>query len=165
MKTLKNTLAFGKNNKISAVLSLLVLFLMAVGCGGTKPDLPSESVTESLVKASLADFADAVDKNDFKKLRDNSSDNLKATYTEEQMKTTFKTFVDQKDATVPILRSAGGMKAKFSAPPSIREEKGNYILVAQGNFETTPLKTRFDNEYVWSGGAWKLLKIGTYIER
>lgn len=166
MKTIIKKSRFGKSIKIPAALSLLVLFLMiaAGGCGGGKPDMPSESATQALVKSSLKDFADAVEKGDFKTFRENASKDFQSQFKEEQLKTTFTPFIEKKEVAVPILRSAAGMNAKFSAPPAIREESGNYILVANGNFDTTPAKTRFTNEYVWRDGAWKLLKIGTYLE-
>ena len=108
----------------------------------------------------MSDFADAVDKGDFAAFKANTSKEFQSQYTDEQMKTTFKTLTDQKETTVPILREASKMNAKFTTtPPAVREEQGYSILVADGSFDTeSPLK--FSNEYVYQDGKWKLLKIG-----
>jgi hypothetical protein len=155
---------FGKNTQFTAALALLILLGIVIGCGGSKPEIPAESVSQGLVKSTLADFADAVDKGDFTSFRDKASKDFQATYTVDQMKTVFKVFIDKKDQTVPILKSAAGMNPTFSTPPAIREEKGLYILVLKGTMATTPAKTRFDNEYVWRDNSWLMLKSGTFLE-
>jgi hypothetical protein len=153
---------FGFTNKYSAILPLLIVFLVILGCGG-KPEMPAEADTQNLVKTTTADFADAIDKQDFATFREKASKELSSQYTNDQMKTTFKDFVENKDQIVPILRDASKMNAKFSPAPAIREEKGNYILVTDGSFDTKPVPTRFTNEYVWQDGKWKLLKINVQL--
>ena len=155
---------FGKNTKISAAFAILILLGIVLGCSGTKPEMPAESVSQGLVKDTLTAFADAVDKGDFAAFRDKASKDFQSTYTADQMKTTFKVFIDKKDQTVPILKSAAGMNPTFSTPPAIREEKGNYFLVLKGTMDTKPAKTRFDNEYLWRDNSWKIIKAGTYLE-
>ncbi len=149
------------SNKTSAILALLIVGLIVLGCGG-KPEMPPESTTQSLIKTGITDLADAVDKGDFKAFREKASTDFQSSFTEAQLKTTFQKYVDQKDVIVPILKKAAGKDVKFSPAPSMREEKGSYILVANGTIETgdediKELKTEF--EWVWRDGAWKLLKI------
>lgn len=150
-----------KSNKSSAIIALLILGLIVIGCGG-KPEMPPESTTQSLIKTGITDLADAVDKGDFKAFRDKASADFQSSFTEAQLKSTFQKYIDQKDVIVPLLKKAAGKDVKFSPAPSMREEKGNYILVANGNIELNDedvkeLKVEF--EWVWRDGAWKLLKI------
>lgn len=157
-----NKKIFGFTNKYAAISALLILFLVILGCG-SKPEMPAEADIQSLVKTTTSDFADAIDKQDFGAFRDKGSKELSSQFSSDQMKTTFKSFIDNKDEVVPILRDASKMNAKFSPAPAIREEKGNYILVTDGTFETTPVPTKFTNEYVWQDGKWKLLKINVQL--
>jgi hypothetical protein len=164
MKKLNYLSKFRNNNKLSAFIALVIMLVVVLGCGGGKPEMPKDDAVQSLVKATLSDFADAVDKGDFSGFRAKSSQDFQSQFSDEQMKTAFKAFIDAKAQTVPVLRSAAGMNANFSAAPSIREEKGNYILVTAGTMNTTPAKTRFNFEYVWRDGAWKLLVVKTFLE-
>ena len=153
--------SFLNSNKMSAILAMLIVSLIVLGCGG-KPEMPADSVTQGLLKSSITDLADAVDKGDFKAFRDKASGDFQASFTEAQLKTTFQKYIDQKDVIVPLLRKAAAKEGKFSPSPSMREEKGNYILVANGTFdlpEEEVKELKFENEWVWRDGAWKLLKI------
>lgn len=156
---LKNKSTFGKSNKISAFLAMLIIILIVLGCSAVKPEMPAESVTQSLVKTSLSDLADAIDKEDFKAFREKTSKDFQSTFTEAQLKTTFQSFIDKKDVIVPVLREAGGKDSKFSPSPSMREENGNYILVANGSAAAADAEVKFENEWVYRDNAWKLLKI------
>ncbi|CAN5315921.1 hypothetical protein BH10ACI1_BH10ACI1_16700 [soil metagenome] len=161
MKKIINQIFFENNNRMSAVFALLIVSLIILGCGG-KPEMPADSVTQSLVKTSINDLADAVDKEDFKAFREKASADFQSSFTEAQLKTTFQSYIDQKATIVPLLRKAAGKELKFSSAPSIREEKGSYILVANGNIDLPDedvKELKFENEWVWRNGAWKLLKI------
>lgn len=161
---LRNKLNFKVSNKLSAVLVLMIVVLVALACSGSKPEMPNDAAVQSLVKGTMSDFTDGVDKGDFSALRNNASQDFQSQFAEDKLKTTFKDFSDKKALIVPILRTTSGMTPKFSAPPSIREENGNYVLVANGTFDTTPAGTRFANEYVWRDNAWKLLKVGVFLQ-
>ena len=167
MQKLINELNFGKNNNtISAILAMLIISLVVLGCSSPeKPAAaPTESESQTLVKNTMSDFADAVDKNDFKAFKANTAKEFQTQYSDEQMKTTFKSFTDQKEAIVPILRSAAKTNPKFSTAPTIREEQGYSILVTNGSFEADPQSLKFTNEYVYQDKAWKLLKIDIKFE-
>ncbi len=149
------------SNKTSAILALLIVGLIVLGCGG-KPEMPPESTTQGLIKTGLTDLAEGVEKGEFKTLRDKASADFQSSFTEAQLKSTFQKYIDQKDVIVPLLKKAAGKDVKFSPAPSMREEKGSYILVANGSIEVNEesvkeLKVEF--EWVWRDGAWKLLKI------
>jgi len=123
-------------------------------------DLPSDSEIQALVKETTADFANAIETNDFSELYSKSSSDFQSQYTEAELKTAFKTFVDKKDVIAPILNKAPGTEPGFSPAPSIRTEKGLLkILVANGSFPTRPFPVKFEYEYIWRNSDWKLLKI------
>jgi hypothetical protein len=186
MKKLINEILFGKNAQVSGLIALTVVLSIALGCNcGKSFDLanlaknanssstsnsasssdtsddsvPSDTVVEGLVKDTMREFADAVDTGDFHEIYTNASSDFQGTYTEDEMKTAFKSYTDKKRIVVPILRKIDGVDAEFDSPPSIRTEKGLNILMAKGRFSTKPYKTRFDYEYVMRGGEWKLLKL------
>ena len=153
-------------NKTTFALAILIVALVVLGCN-SKPEMPSDSAVQTLVKSTISDLADATNAGDFKSLRSKASQDFQSSVSEEKLNTTFKSFVENKEVVVPGLREAAGKDAKFTAPPSIREESGNYILVANGS---TPVngeaftQVKFNNEYVWRDGAWKLLKVSVNME-
>ena len=121
-------------------------------------DTPSDSEVESLVKGTIADFAEGVDDEDFITLYTNASKDFQASYTAPQLKANFVSFTMQKDKVVPILKGAEDASAKFTSSPSVRTEKGYKILTANGEFPTRPNTTKFETEYEMQKGSWKLLK-------
>lgn len=187
MKKLINEIIFGKNSLLSGVIAMGVVASIALGCNcgknfdlanlaknasttntssNSSPDIdkndssvPSESVVESLVKDTTAEFADAIDSNDFSDLYANASSDFRSTYTEDEIKKAFKTYVDKKRVVLPVLNKVAASDADFSQPPSIRSERGLKILVAKGKFPTKPYSVTYDYEYVMREGDWKLLKL------
>jgi len=160
---MKNTIyrnTFGKYNMYSALAAMLIVIFVVLGCGGgEKPSAPpTESEAAAIVKATMADFARAIETGDFKAFKEGASKEFQA-LSDEQIKTNFKTFTDKKDVVAPILKQAATMEPKFSPAQSVREEKGYHILVANGTFDTDEVPTKFTNEYVYQDGKWKLLKI------
>ncbi len=121
-------------------------------------NLPSDSEVESLVKKTLEDFADGVEQEDFTNFHQNSSKDFQVSLTPSQIKTSFGSFITQKDKVLPILNSVGESSVKFSSPPRIRTEKGYKILIADGEFPTSPNTTKFETEYELEKGDWKILK-------
>jgi hypothetical protein len=157
---MKNTIyqnTFGKYNRYSALAALMIMFLVVLGCGGgEKPSAPpTEAEVQTLVKATMTDFADAIEKEDFKAFREKASKEFRDQVPEDQIKTTFKTIIDNKATIVPMLRDAIKNNATFSPAPAVREEKGYSLLTANGSFD----EIKFTSEYVYQDGKWKLLKI------
>lgn len=193
MKNFLDEILFGKGNKLSGVIALTFVALIALGCScgkifdlsnlqantnSSRPisnssdstpapkradsdgELPSDSEIQALVKETTADFANAVETNDFSELYSKSSSDFQSQYTEPELKTAFKVFADKKDLIVPALNKAPGVEANFSPAPSIRTEKVLLkILVANGAFPTRPYPVKFEYEYIWRDDEWKLLKI------
>ena len=157
-------LNFGKNIP-SAIIAMLALILIGLGCSAEKPAAPpTEAEAQALVKATMSDFADAVDKGDFAAFKANTSKEFQSQYTDEQMKTSFKAFTDHKDVIVPILRDAAKKNTTFSPAPAVREEKGYSLLNTKGTIDSDPQAVKVDNDYVYQDGKWKLLKVGVNLE-
>jgi hypothetical protein len=186
MKQLATTLLFGKDARFSGLIALSIVAAIALGCTCGKnfgdlgnvgsnsnstttsntttepPDadgIPSDTTLQAMIKETTADFAQAIDTNDFKDIYEKSSTDFQKTYTEEQMKNVFKTFVTKKKFILPSINKVPGSKGEFSPPPTIRTENGLEILVLNGKFPTKPLAVKFEYEYVKRGGQWKLLKL------
>lgn len=187
MKKFATTLLFGKDAGLSGIIALLIVAAIALGCtcgknfgdlGNTSstsnststssntatepPDadgIPSDTTLQAMIKETTADFAQAIDTNDFHDIYEKSSTDFQSTYTEEQMKNVFKTFVTKKKFILPSINKVPGSKGEFSPAPSIRTENGLEILVLNGKFPTKPLAVKFEYEYVKRGGQWKLLKL------
>ena len=126
---------------------------------GSDSDVPSNSVVQGLVKDTMGLLASAVSSGDFSDLYSNASSDFRSTYTIEEVQKTFKAYVDKKSLVLPLLNKAESGDPKFSAPPSLRSEKGFKILVANGKFESNPYNVRFDTEYIYRDGEWKMLKL------
>lgn len=121
-------------------------------------DAPSNSEVEALVKTSFGDFSDAIDEEDFSDFYEKSSGDFQASYTKDQIKSTFFVFIDKKDQTLPSLRDVQTKSASFSSGPSVSTEKGIKVLVADGEFPSKPNATKFETKYEWEKGEWKILK-------
>ena len=185
MKRLFRELLFGKDTRFNGLIAFCIVASIALGCNckelsemgksnssdspsasnsntSTTTDaggIPSDSTLQSMIKETTADFAQAIDTNDFSEIYEKSSTDFKNTYTEEQMKNVFKTFVDKKRLILPSLNKVGDSTAEFSPAPRIRTEQGLDILVLHGKFPTKPMNVKFEYEYVKRGGEWKLLKL------
>jgi len=183
MKEFVTGLLFGKDILFNGLVALGIIAAVALGCtcprdlgnsgipnssnssstsnsSTTEIDgIPSDSTLQAMVKETTADFAQAIDTNDFGELYEKSSTDFKNTYTEDQMKNVFKTFVDKKRLILPSLNKAGDTTAEFSPAPRIRQEQNLDILVLNGKFPTKPLNVKFEYEYVKRAGEWKLLKL------
>lgn len=148
-------------NKTSAILAMLALIVIGLGCSGAeKPSAPpTEAEAQTLVKNTMSEFADAVDKGDFTAFKANTAKEFQSQYTDEQIKTTFKIFTDQKAAVVPILRDAAKKNPTFSPPFAVKEQSGYSVMSAAGTIDSDPQPVKFTNEYVYQDGKWKLLKI------
>lgn len=152
-------LNFGKS-ALSAILAMLTLMIIGMGCGAEKPSAPpTEAEAQTLVKNTMSEFADAVNKGDFAAFKANTAKEFQSQYTDEQMKTAFKSFIDQKEDAVPLLRDAAKQNAKFTTPPTVGDEQGYSVLPLEGTFDTDPAPLKFKNKYVYQDGKWKLLVI------
>jgi hypothetical protein len=163
LKKVLETVKKQKDAKITFLCAFLILGIVGLACnfnlGGEKAELPSDSELQSLVKQTTADFASALEKENFTDFLKNSSSELQAGYTPEKMKEGFKDFIDKKELVLPIVKDSAKEVPAFSPKPALREEKGYTLLNANGEFPTTPNAVKFKYEYVRRDGKWQLLKI------
>lgn len=122
-------------------------------------EMPDDALLQALVKETTADFAAAISSGDFTDIYNKASMDFRQTYTLQQTQDVFKDFIEKKGLVSPILARAMSMEPEFSPDPSIRHEQGLTILVTNGKYDTKPVPTRFEYEYVSRGGQWKLLKL------
>jgi len=120
-------------------------------------DMPGDVLVKALVKSTTAEFAAAIENEDFSTIYNDASDDFKHTYSEDQMKDSFKDFIAKKKLVVPVLVKAMSMDPDFTSKPSLRTEAGTDILVVNGKYATKPVPMTIDYEYIKRGGEWKLL--------
>jgi len=125
--------------------------------GDDSSDMPGDVLVKALVKSTTAEFAAAIENEDFSTIYNDASDDFKHTYTEDQMKDSFKDFIAKKKLVVPVLVKAMSMDPDFTSKPSLRTEAGTDILVVNGKYATKPVPMTIDYEYIKRGGEWKLL--------
>jgi len=125
----------------------------------TDSDIPSSTLTDALVKDTTAQLANAISTEDFSSIYSDSSPDFKKTYTEDQMKGIFKSYIENKSAVLPIMAKAISMDPEYTTAPHLRNENGLSILVTSGKYSTSPAAMQFDYEYVNRNDKWKLLKL------
>lgn len=182
MKKLIHNLIFGKDI-VSGLIALAIIASIALGCNCGKDlanagdgdpnatsandapvedadsDMPDDRLLKALVKATTAEFANAISTEDFTKLHQNASTDFQQTYTVEQAKEIFADAIKNKRALLPVLAKLVSMDPEFSPAPYIRREQNTPILVVKGEYATKPKALGFEYEYVKRGGRFKLLKL------
>lgn len=185
MRTHLSRFFFGKDTKLSGLIALFVVALIALGCtcgknfdlgnlaknsnsastdttsddSDTSDSMPSKDYLDAIIAETTADFNYAITLNDFSKMYEKASSDFKSTYTEEEFKSKFQDFVDKKKVITPILSKAVTMDPELSPAPYIRTEQGLEILVVKGKYATKPVPMTFEYEYVKRNDEWKLLKL------
>ncbi len=185
MRTLFSKLLFGRNNKLSGLIALAVVAMIALGCTCGKnfdlanlgkdsnstdvtsasddtdgdEKLPSKGLLDALVAETTADFNYAITLNDFSSMYEKASSDFQHTYTEEEFKNSFKDFVNKKRVIIPILAKTVTMEPELSPDPYVRTENDLDILVVKGKYATKPVPMTFEYEYVKRNDEWKLLKL------
>lgn len=186
MKKLIFEIGTGKNSKLTFLLIISLFIFVGLACkiGNRKTseeentvvktvdspktstdsdsqdsDTPPKSEVDSLVKDTMAEFADAVDKGDFSDFHANTSKDFQATYKPAELNKTFRVFIDKKNQVLPSMNGISETTAVFTDSPRVRTEKGYKVLVANGYFPTSPNKVQFESEYELEKGDWKILKI------
>ena len=188
MKKLNDKISNGNKALVNGAIALFIVTLIALGCTcgkdfnlsniGKEGDNRTVSNTdnksnsagneeadaEALVKATVSDFASAVEGGDFTDFHAKTADAFQSSISIEEMNKKFSVFIDQKKATVPVLRKAAKTKMNFT-DKSEKTEGGNRILTAAGTFQHSPEKVRFDNKYVLEDGKWKIINVGVFINK
>jgi hypothetical protein len=180
MKSTIKNLIFGRDARVSGAIALSIVLLIALGCTcgknfdfntsqsnsskGDSPfpskssgDIPSKSEIQSMLKETADDFTSAIETEDFSTFYSKASKDFQGTFTEEQVKDGFKSYMEKKKLLLPSLQKMQTTDATFTTEPYLRSEQGLNILVLDGNFPTKPHNIKFDAEYIFRDGEWKLL--------
>jgi hypothetical protein len=121
----------------------------------SKGKLPSDDELQSIVKTTLLDFNDAVQKGDFTDFYDKICKPWKKQTSVEKLETSFRNFIDKK----VNIGTISSQKAEFSPSPVVERELGYQTLKLQGKYPTKPNYTKFELNYIPEGKDWKLSKI------
>lgn len=152
-----------KDSKITALFAIMILVTLCLACnfklGGEKAELPSDAEMQSLIQKTTADFADAVEKEDFADFLQTTSKDFQDQFSNETMKKSFAVFIDKKDDVIPLLREAAKNKAVFSSAPSLRVENGIDVLDSAGTISTDSDPVKFECSYERESDSWKLIKV------
>jgi hypothetical protein len=129
----------------------------------SKAEVPSEDEMQDIVKRTLLDFNDAIQKKDFNDFHKTISKVWQKQITPEKIKESFQAFIDG-DANFSEIRT---MTAKFTSPAEITKSTGVKTLESKGEYATSPNSTEFELKYIAEGKEWKLigLKVYTNVKR
>jgi hypothetical protein len=184
-------LILSRDSKVNGVFAMIIVSLIVLGCACPKnvdlgntssgsnsnsssssnsvfgDDSDSGDVDDNLakatVKATTAQFANAIATEDFSSLYNGTATEFKSQYSEDQLKNEFRDFIRQKKNLLPILAKAVSMDPEYTDGPSAREESAGTLLTASGKYPTKPLPVTFKYEYVKRGGKWWLLTLEVYV--
>lgn len=145
-------------------LFLVVVFIFVVlGCNFSfsagKPAQPKDNELQKLVKETMADFTESIEKDDFSILRNRSSETFQKDFSAEKIRETFKIFIEKKTFVLPLLHSTQNLSAEFDSQPDLRESNKQYYLDANGHFSTKPYSVKFQLSYIREAGKWKIIRI------
>ncbi len=118
-----------------------------------KGEIPSDDEMQEIVKKTLLDFNDGLQKEDFTDFHATLSKIYQKQRTPGEMKSKFQSFIDG-DADLSSIRS---MSAKFTSPTEITKSSGVKTLETKGEYPTTPNTSTFELKYVAEGKDWKLI--------
>ena len=193
MRDLAYRLLFGRQNLFSGAAALSIIVLMLLGCtcgknfdfgnissGNSNSSSSSNSnsvfggdednndvddtLAKATVKATTAEFANAINTGDFSSLYNECSTEFRSQYSEEQLKSEFSAFISQKRNVLPILAKAMSMEPEYTEGPSTRSEANQTVLTAAGKYATRPLPVTFHYEYVKREGKWWILRLEVYVK-
>ena len=189
MSNLVRRLFLGRENWISGSLALSIIMLMVLGCTcGKNFDLGNissnsntstsksnsifgednkdvdDTLAKATIKATTAEFANAISTEDFSGLYNECATEFRSKYSEDELKNEFSDFIRQKRNLLPILAKTVSMDPEYSSGPSTHEEAGETVLTAEGKYATKPLPVTFKYQYVKREGKWWLLRLEVYIK-
>jgi|SRR5215213_8636591 len=124
----------------------------------SKAQVPSDDEMQDIVKKTLLDFNDALQKEDFNDFHKTISKVWQGQITPEKFKESFQDFINGDTDLSPI----GSMDAKFTSPTAITKSSGVKTLETKGEYPTTPRKTEFELKYIAEGKEWKLIGLKLY---
>lgn len=158
---------FSRSNVAGAFAALALLVIVVLGCNSEfsigEPTLPPHDEIQSLVRNTIIDFSDGVEKGDFTDFHKTTSSAFSEQFSPEKLNSTFAVFIDAKNEAVPIFKKAVTMDAEFTAPPAIVKENNVNKLKTEGIFRSSPSDVEFKLDYLRESGNWKVIKVEVYI--
>jgi hypothetical protein len=124
----------------------------------SKNEVPGEDEMQEIVKRTLLDFNDGLQKKDFTDFHGTVAKLWQKRATPEDMKTSFQSLVDGEADLSPIRT----MTARFTRGPEITKTNGMKTLEAAGEYPTPGFTTKFELKYVVESNEWKLVGISVY---
>ncbi len=124
----------------------------------SKAQIPSDDEMQVIVKKTLLDFNDALQKKDFTDFHSTISKVWQKQITPAALQTNFQAFIDGKADMSDI----NSMTAKFTGSPEITRSTGVKTLEAKGEYPTTPNASTFELKYIAEGKEWKLIGLKVY---
>jgi hypothetical protein len=144
--------------EILLIFTLLITFGCNFNFSVGVPKEPTSEDLQKLVKATIADFTEALEKDDFEGLRRKTSDAFQQKYKAEEIKTSFGNFATKKELSIPLFQEAQKTQAEFVQKPEMRKVGEEYVIETKGKFPTKSPDLNFHFEYVREDGKWKLVK-------
>ena len=124
----------------------------------SKAELPSDDEMQDMVRRTLLDFNDALQKEDFTDFHKTISKVWQKQVTPDKFKESFQDFIDGN----ADLSSISSMNANFTSPNAITTSTGVKTLETRGDYPTTGRKTEFELKYIPEGKEWKLIFLKVY---
>jgi hypothetical protein len=189
MKHAFYNLIFGRSTVVSGAFALSFVLLVALGCtcgkgfdfgnassnsnsgsssnnvfGSDDSDDIDKRLIDTTIKATTAEFANAISTEDFSGLYNETATEFRSQYSEEQLKNEFSSFIRQKRQLLPILSTAVAMDPEFTDGPDTRTQGSETVLSVSGKYPTKPLPVTFKYEYVKRQSKWWLLRLEIYVK-
>lgn len=121
----------------------------------SKNEIPSNDEMQDIVKKTLLDFNDGLQKEDFTDFYDTISKTWQKQTSPTKLKSSFQGFIDG-DADLSPIKP---MTAKFTTGPETVRELGMKMLKVNGEYPTSPITTTFELKYIVEKNEWKLAGI------
>ncbi len=118
--------------------------------------VPSLAELQALILKTLLDFNGAVQSKDFKALHASMASPFQRAFSVEKTQATFQVFIDNQ-IDISAVKS---LEPTFEIDPEV---DGDGILTAHGFYPTTPVKVRFELEFMPEGGAWRCSKLNVSL--
>ncbi len=119
----------------------------------SKSQVPSDDEMQDIVKKTLLDFNDGLQKEDFTDFHATISKVWQKQRTPDEMKSKFQSFIDG-DADLSSIRT---MNAKFTSTTEITRSAGVKTLETKGEYATSPNTSTFELKYIAENKEWKLI--------
>ncbi len=121
----------------------------------SKNEIPSNDEMQDIVKKTLLEFNDGLQKEDFTDFYDTISKTWQKQTSPTKLKSSFQAFIDG-DADLSPIKP---MTAKFTKGPETVRSLGMKMLEVNGEYPTSPITTTFELKYIVEKNEWKLAGI------